>query len=124
MIFHWRLTETVVAHQDREFSVVCQLFYKILHARIKIMVAHHTGIISHHLHGPHFRLSFEDIEIGRSLKNITGIQQQYIGFLGPDLADDGCPCCNASHACISGTIHWERIQTAVHIIGVQDGQLG
>ena len=122
MVFHRCIAESIVAHQDREFSVVCQLFYKVVHAGIEIMVSHHACIISHHLHGPHFRLSFEDIEVRCSLKNITCIQQQYIGFLCPDVADDLCPCSDATHAGISGAIHRKRIQTAVHIIGMKDGQ--
>ena len=100
----------------------CHLIGKIPDARIKIMVPHDTGVVTHLRHRPDLRLPFEHIEIGRSLEDIPGIQQEDMLLFAPDPAYEGSTGCHSAATGIGAGICRKRIQPAMDIIGVQDGQ--
>lgn len=119
---HHGVTEIVIRYDEIELRVG-QLALQAIDAIVEIMVSNRRPVVTQFTHHFKLKLSAKVIEIGRSLENVTCVKEQCVRILLSDALNQACTTRDASHAWVPGMIHFESLDMAVNVIGVQDGNL-
>ena len=90
---------------------------------IEIVIPKGSSVIFHLAHQFKFQFPTIEIEVGGTLKDVSGIKEQGIRIFLSDGIDKGIPSGHSTQVGIVGIVHREGINMGMHVVGVQDGNM-
>ncbi len=111
--------EKIIGAQGREVRLP-ESFCQSCRAVVELMVAEGDGVIVHRVHQPYLHIALEEVEIGRALREIAGVEQQQVGTGGTFLSDESLAAKEAAD--IGVRLVSIGLNLAVGVVGVQNGE--
>lgn len=89
-------------------------------AVVELVVSERGRVVTHGIHQPHLHVALEEVEIGRSLREVAGINQQRVRILRTHLADGRFPAQKTAYIHVS--LVRIGVNLAVRVVRVHDDQ--